>query len=94
MAKRDMRHERRARAYLRISQILEALEDEEVLVVEQLAARLLAGQVQYGPLRKSNTRDWRKERGEEIQDLLIYSAFEELKALIAQAKKRETTKKR
>jgi hypothetical protein len=50
-------------------------------VLAYLAARLLAGQHAYGRLDlEHDRRDWRKERGEEIADLFVYSAFAELTA--------------
>jgi hypothetical protein len=56
------------------------LGDDEVETVAWLAARLLHGQKQYGRLSlKSEGRDWKLERKEEIEDLLIYSAFQALK---------------
>ncbi len=55
------------------------LGDDELRVLAYLAARLLAGQHAYGRLDLANdSRDWRRERGEEIADLLVYSAFAEL----------------
>jgi hypothetical protein len=55
------------------------LGDDELRVLAYLAARLLAGQRTYGRLDlASDRRDWREERGEEIADLLVYSAFAEL----------------
>lgn len=54
------------------------LDEHRVLVV--LAKRLLEGQLAYGKLDLHNDpRDWRKERAMEVQDLLIYSAFLELR---------------
>ncbi len=55
------------------------LGDDELRVVAYLAARLLAGMRTYGHLCLANDpRDWRRERGEEIADLLVYTAFAEL----------------
>jgi hypothetical protein len=57
------------------------LADDELRVIAYLAARLLAGQLAYGRLDlEHDRRDWRRERGEEIADLLVYSAFAELTA--------------
>ena len=53
---------------------------EEKLVIQYLASRLLTGQRQYGSIRLAvDPRDFRKERSEEIADLLVYTAFMELK---------------
>jgi hypothetical protein len=52
---------------------------DERRVLLLLARRLLEGQRAYGRLDLANDpRDFRKEQGEEVQDLLIYSAFIEL----------------
>jgi hypothetical protein len=57
------------------------LGDDELRVIALLAERLLAGQRQYGRLSLAeDPRDWRKERDEEIADLLMYSAFETLRS--------------
>ncbi len=57
-----------------------ALGAEEKRVMLVLAQRLLAGQQEYGKLAiASDPRDFKREGAEEIQDLLIYSAFETLK---------------
>jgi hypothetical protein len=62
-------------------QTIEELGQDERRVLLALARRLLFGQKAYGRLDLANDRrDWRKERSLEIQDLLVYSAFEELKA--------------
>jgi hypothetical protein len=60
------------------------LGDEEVRVLAHLAARLLEGQRQYGRLAlATDTRDWRRERAEEAADILMYSAFEVVRAEVA-----------
>jgi hypothetical protein len=54
---------------------------EELLVLEALARRLLAGQRAYGRLDLAHDgRDWRKERGEELADALVYTAIAEVAA--------------
>ena len=54
------------------------LGDDELRVVAYLAARLLAGQRAYGQLDLAHDpRDWRRERADEIADLLVYTAFAE-----------------
>jgi hypothetical protein len=63
-------------------------DERRVLLV--LARRLLEGQRCYGRLSiATDPRDWRRERALEIQDLLVYSAFEELKAATEQAFRRK-----
>ena len=57
------------------------LGDDEIRTLVVLARRLLEGQRAYGRIDLTNdTRDFRRERSEEIQDLLVYSAFETLRA--------------
>jgi hypothetical protein len=52
---------------------------DERRVLLLLARRLLEGQRCYGRLDLANDpRDFRRERSEEIADLLVYSAFMEL----------------
>jgi hypothetical protein len=56
------------------------LEPDAQRTLNYLARRLLDGQKAYGKLDlASDPRDWKKERGEEIADLLVYTAFESLK---------------
>ena len=63
-----------------LAECIELMGDDEVATIALLAKRLLAGQRQYGRLDLAgDPRDFRKERGEELQDLLMYSAFEELR---------------
>lgn len=60
--------------------IWDELNDDEHRVLVSLANRLLAGRRCYGPLDLANDpRDWMKERKAEIEDLLVYTAFEALK---------------
>jgi hypothetical protein len=64
----------------RVNELMFELGVDECKVLEALAKRLLEGQLSYGKLDlKHDPRDWRKERSMEVQDLLIYSAFLELK---------------
>lgn len=66
-----------------LSAAVAPLEPDAVRVLVYIARRLLHGQEQYGPLQIANDeRDWRKERAEEIGDLLVYSALGELKAYV------------
>ena len=59
---------------------LEGLGPDELRVLEHLADRLREGRRRYGELHlATDPRDWRRERAEEVEDLLIYSAFEVLK---------------
>ncbi len=61
--------------------VVSQLGADERRVLGLLARRLLAGQAAYGRLDLArDRRDWRAERSFEIQDLLIYSAFETLKS--------------
>jgi hypothetical protein len=60
--------------------ILPQLGDDERRVLAHIAERLLMGQRQYGELDlKSDKRDWKREREQEVEDLLMYFAFESLK---------------
>lgn len=56
------------------------LKIDERMVAIELMTRLLKGQEKYGALDlNGDKRDWLKERREEIEDLLIYTAFLSLK---------------
>jgi hypothetical protein len=47
-----------------------------------LARRLLTGQERYGHLDlRHDPRDWRRERSEEIEDALLYTAIGEVSAV-------------
>ncbi len=62
--------------------LIDSMGDDEIRVLLVLARRLKAGQDCYGKLDLENDkRDFRKERGEEVADLLVYSAFLELNAI-------------
>ena len=62
--------------------LLAGLGPDERRVIVVLANRLRGGARAYGALDLANDqRDWEKERGEEVADLLVYSAFAELKRL-------------
>jgi len=51
-----------------------------------LARRLLAGQKAYGRLHvATDGQDWRKERGEELADALVYGAIVEVAASLPKA---------
>ena len=70
----------------RLAAIVSELGADEVRVLEALAARLLEGQRAYGRLDlRHDARDWRKERGQELADALIYGAFAEVAATMARA---------
>jgi hypothetical protein len=59
---------------------LAELEPDAIRALTFLAQRLLAGQKAYGRLDLAkDPRDWRKERAEELGDLLVYTAFLQLK---------------
>lgn len=67
---------------MNLDAILAELGPDEVRVLTRLAARLLEGQRRYGRLDVAHDRrDWRAERGDEIADLLVYSAIGELATL-------------
>jgi hypothetical protein len=71
-----------------LEKIIHELGYEELVVLGLLARRLHAGQTAYGLLHVENDpRDYRKERGEELADALIYTAMDELRRLT----RRETT---
>lgn len=64
-----------------MSEVWDKLGDDERKTILYLANRLLTGQMQYGKIDLANDkRDWSTERKAEIGDLLVYSAFEALKA--------------
>jgi len=59
---------------------LDQLEPDAVATIAYLADRLLMGQRYYGKIDlATDPRDWVKERREELGDLLVYTAFGELK---------------
>ena len=59
------------------------LGDEELAVLVALSRRLLAGQRAYGRLDLAHdARDFRRERAEELEDALIYTAIAEVAATI------------
>ncbi len=62
-------------------EVVSELGDDERRVLLVLARRLLAGQGTYGRLDiATDRRDWRKERAEELSDLLVYDAIAEIAA--------------
>lgn len=59
------------------------LGDDERTVLARLAERLRDGQAAYGRLDLArDSRDWTAERAAELEDVLIYSAFEAVKRAI------------
>jgi hypothetical protein len=53
---------------------------DEIRTLAYLARRLLQGQRAYGKLDlATDPRDWKRERADELADLLVYTAFEALK---------------
>lgn len=59
--------------------LVDELGDVERRVLVVLARRLLAGQRTYGRLDvAADPRDWRRERGEELADVLVYGAIAEM----------------
>jgi len=68
-----------------LNMVISQLAHDETRVLLWIANRLLAGQRGYGVLDiATDRRDWRKERGEEYCDALVYTACEELKNLVNQ----------
>jgi hypothetical protein len=66
--------------------VVAELGTEERAVLLVLARRLLAGQRAYGRLDLArDARDWRKERGEELADALIYGAIAEVAATVGRS---------
>ena len=64
--------------------VVASLGADERRVLLVLARRLLAGQRAYGRLDIAHDRrDWRKERGEELADVLVYTAIGEVAATLA-----------
>jgi hypothetical protein len=69
----------RAALERQLDAVVRELGDDELRTLVHLARRLLEGQRCYGRLDLvHDARDFRKERSEEIADLLVYSAFIEL----------------
>jgi hypothetical protein len=67
---------------LELQAILEELAPQERMVMLVLARRLLAGQKGYGRLDLANDkRDWRRERAQELADVLVYEAIAEVALL-------------
>lgn len=59
------------------------LGEEERLVVVHLARRILTGQGQYGRLHlATDGRDWRKERADELSDVIVYTAYAEVARML------------
>jgi hypothetical protein len=55
--------------------LLDALGDDEVRVLARIAGRLARGAEIYGRLNvATDTRDFRNEAREEIEDFLVYAA--------------------
>jgi hypothetical protein len=63
---------------IEIGKTVAALGPRERDVLLILARRLFMGQQRYGLLNPNDGHDWRRERAEEIQDMLIYTAIQEL----------------
>lgn len=65
-----------------LDKVLDELEPDALRAIAFLADRLLLGQRCYGKIDlATDPRDWEKERRDEIGDLLVYSAFHELKRM-------------
>ena len=68
---------------LDIAKVVAELGEEEKLAVLVLAKRILFGQKTHGVLDLANDpRDFKKERAEEAQDLLCYTAYLEVQRQI------------
>ena len=66
-----------------LAAVAHELELEELRVLVLLARRLRQGQRDHGVLRlETDPRDFERERGEEVQDLLVYTAIAELRRLV------------
>ena len=53
---------------------------DELRVLDAVLMRLELGAERYGPLDLTKPRDWRRERGEELLDAMIYDVAGELAA--------------
>jgi hypothetical protein len=61
--------------------VIDRLGPDERRVLLALARRLLTGQTTYGMLSvATDGRDWLRERSEELQDALVYTAIAEVAA--------------
>jgi hypothetical protein len=73
-------------ARIALAAIIAEMGSQEVAVMTLLARRLLEGQRAYGRIDVANDpRDFEAERGAEVADVLVYSAFSELRRLLARA---------
>jgi hypothetical protein len=64
-----------------LDEVCAELGDDERRVLLALARRLLAGQRTYGLLSvATDGRDWLRERSEELEDVLVYTAIAEVAA--------------
>jgi hypothetical protein len=63
-----------------LSRATAKLGEDELRVLTYIAERLVVGAQAYGDLDiATDRRDWKRERGEEAADLLVYSAIDSLK---------------
>ena len=63
-----------------LAAVTSQLGDDELRVLTFIAQRLLGGATQYGALDlATDRRNFARERGEEIGDMLVYWACEDLK---------------
>lgn len=66
-----------------LEHVIGQLGRDETKVLLWIARRVLVGQKVYGLLDIVNdTRDWRKERGEEECDAIVYHAIDDLKQIL------------
>lgn len=67
-------------AHDELLRLVSELGEDERLVLTALARRLRLGQQRYGRLDLAHDRrDWRNERGAELEDMLVYTAIEEVR---------------
>jgi len=62
-----------------ILQALDQFNSDETAVIRVLCDRLMLGRQRYKPLDlASDTRNWKRELGEEVMDAVIYASFDYL----------------
>lgn len=61
---------------VRLAEVADDLCASELHVLLFVAERLRMGQRLYGQLNPHDGRDWQREKGEEVADMLVYAACE------------------
>jgi len=86
MSETSMRDVERHGALVRcIARRLAMAELDVVRIVDRILLRLEKGRDEYGPLNiAKSARNWREERAQEFEDVLVYTVIEELRRLDAQ----------